>query len=149
MEGWQVEGLPGTISFSPELWEEMFKRVPNKNFGLNFDPSHLKFMLMDYIAPIAAFKDRIFHVHAKDMEVFDDKLAQYGIFNRQFGREGYWRARMPGLGHVKFDAMIKALKDIGYEGVVSIEHEDPVYEGSEAKVKEGLLIGREFLAKLI
>ncbi|NLV35550.1 MAG: sugar phosphate isomerase/epimerase, partial [Clostridiaceae bacterium] len=73
MEGWQLPGQPGTISFTPELWREMFRRVPNKNFGLNYDPSHLRFQLIDYIAPIAEFKDRIFHVHAKDSEVFDDK----------------------------------------------------------------------------
>ena len=152
MEGWQVKGLPGTISFSPELWEEMFKRVPNKNFGLNYDPSHLRMQLIDYIAPIAAFKDRIFHVHAKDAEVFDDKLAYYGIFDRQFSKswgDGYWRYRMPGLGQVKFAEMVKALKDAGYDGVMSIEHEDPLYEGSEAKVKEGLELGRKYLEKLI
>ncbi|NJD01938.1 MAG: sugar phosphate isomerase/epimerase [Ruminiclostridium sp.] len=152
MESWQVKGLPGTISFTPELWEEMFKRVPNKNFGLNYDPSHLRFQLIDYIAPIAAFKDRIFHVHAKDAEVFDDRLAYYGIFNRQFSKswgEGYWRFRMPGLGQVKFAELVKALKDIGYDGVLSIEHEDPLYEGSEAKVKEGLVLGRKYLEKLL
>ena len=152
MENWQIKGLPGTISFTPELWEEMFKRVPNKNFGLNYDPSHLLMQLIDYITPIAAFKDRIFHVHAKDAEVFDDKLAYYGIFNRQFSKswgDGYWRYRMPGLGQVKFDEMFKALKAIGYDGVMSIEHEDPLYEGSEAKVKEGLELGRKYLEKFI
>lgn len=150
MEGWQVPGLPGTISFTPELWREMFRRVPNKNFGLNYDPSHLRFQLIDYIKPIAEFRDRIFHVHAKDSEVFDDKLAEYGVFNRQLGGgTGYWRFRMPGLGQVDFAALIKALKDAGYDGVVSIEHEDPLYEGSEAKVKEGLLLGRKYLEEII
>jgi sugar phosphate isomerase/epimerase len=151
MEGWQVEGLPGTISFTPELWREMFRRVPNKNFGLNYDPSHLLFQLIDYISPVAEFKDRIFHVHAKDSEVYADKLAQYGVFNRQLGGEstGYWQFRMPGLGQVDFPALIKALKDAGYDGVLSIEHEDPLYEGSEEKVKEGLILGRQYLKKHI
>jgi sugar phosphate isomerase/epimerase len=150
MEGWQIKGLPGTISFTPELWEEMFRRVPNKNFGLNYDPSHLLFQLIDYIKPIAAFKDRIFHVHAKDSEVFNDKLAYYGIFGRNLGKgDDYWRYRMPGLGQVKFDEMIKVLKTIGYDGVLSIEHEDLLYEGSEEKVKEGLILGRKYLEKLI
>lgn len=151
MEGWQVEGLPGTISFTPELWREMFRRVPNKNFGLNYDPSHLLFQLIDYIAPIKEFKDRIFHVHAKDSEVFKDKLAAYGVFNKQLDSEGtgYWQFRMPGLGQVDFSALVQALRDIGYDDVISIEHEDPLYEGSEAKVKEGLLLGREYLEKLI
>lgn len=151
MEGWQVPGLPGTISFTPELWREMFRRVPNKNFGLNYDPSHLCFQLIDYIKPIAEFKDRIFHVHAKDAEIFNDKLALYGVFNKQLDGEGtgYWQFRMPGQGKVDFPTMIQALREIGYDGVVSIEHEDPIYEGSEKKVKEGLLLGREYLERFI
>lgn len=151
MEGWQLPGQPGTISFTPELWREMFRRVPNKNFGLNYDPSHLRFQLIDYIAPIAEFKDRIFHVHAKDSEVLEDRLAQYGVFNKQLDTEGsgYWQFRMPGLGQVDFEAFIKALRDIGYDDVVSIEHEDPMYEGSDEKVKEGLLLGKSHIERFI
>jgi len=153
MEGWQVEGLPGTISFTPELWREMFKRVPNKNFGLNYDPSHLRFQLIDYIAPVAEFKDRIFHVHAKDSEVFVDKLKYYGVFNKQLRDNesdfGYWRFRMPGLGQVDFPKLLDELRRVGYDGVVSIEHEDPDYEGSEEKIKEGLVLGRQYIEKLI
>jgi len=153
MTGWQVKGVPGTISYSPELWREMFKRVPNKNFGLNYDPSHLHSMLIDYITPIKEFGDRIFHVHAKDTEVFDDKLKTYGIFNKQLNVNqddcGYWRYRMPGLGQVDFKRLIKELKEIGYDGVVSIEHEDPLYDGSEENVKEGLQLGIDFLKELV
>ncbi len=153
MVGWQVEGLPGTISFTPELWREMFKRVPNKNFGLNYDPSHLIGMLIDYIDPIKEFKDRIFHVHAKDTEVFEDKLKQYGVFNKQLNKShedsGYWVPKMPGLGQINWKRFISELHEIGYEGVISIEHEDPLYEGSEEKVKQGLKIGIEYLSKLV
>ena len=95
MNGWQEKGVPGTISFTPELWREMFRRVPNKNFGLNYDPSHLHAMLIDYITPVKEFKNRIFHVHAKDAEVFKDKLRTYGIFDKQLNVKnedfGYWR----------------------------------------------------------
>lgn len=151
MEGWQVPGLPGTISFTPELWREMFKRVPNKNFGLNYDPSHLLFQLIDYIAPIAEFKDRIFHAHAKDAEVFPEKLAVYGVFNKLLngGGDGYWRFRMPGLGQVDFTKMAAELKKAGYDGVLSIEHEDPLYEESEEKIKEGLILGKNYLEKCL
>jgi len=152
MEGWQVRGLPGTISFTPELWEEMFKRVPNKNFGLNYDPSHLMFQLIDYYPLIKTFKDRIFHVHAKDAEVFEDKLKWYGITGRHLNTkhgEGYWRYRMPGLGQVDWSRFIIELREAGYDDVISIEHEDPLYEGSEDKIKEGLVLGREHLAKFI
>lgn len=152
MEGWQTPGLPGTISFTPELWEEMFKRVPSKNFGLNLDPSHLYFQLIDYIAVIPKFKDRIFHAHAKDTEIFEDRLKWYGIFNAQLQNmhgAGYWRYRMPGLGQVDWGKFIKTLRENGYEGVLSTEHEDPVYEGSKEKVKKGLVLGRKHLEQFI
>lgn len=152
MTGWQRPNEPGTISYSPELWREMFKRVPNKNFGLNYDPSHLHAMLMDYISPIEEFKERIFHLHAKDTEVFQDKLKVYGVFDKQLknsGEFGYWRYRMPGLGQINWEELLNKLKSSGYEGVVSIEHEDPIYEGSETKVKEGLKLGIEYLTKLL
>jgi len=152
MVGWQMAGVPGTISFTPELWEEMFRRIPSKNLGLNYDPSHLLFQLIDYYALIKEFKDRIFHVHAKDAEVFDDKLKYYGIYDKQINAKhgnGFWRFRMPGLGQVDWGRFIKELKNSGYDGVISIEHEDPLYEGSEEKVKEGLLLGKKHLEKFI
>lgn len=151
MEGWQVEGLPGTISFSPELWDEMFRLVPNKNFGLNFDPSHLYYQLIDYIPLIDKYKDRIFHVHAKDAELFEDQLAYYGIYNSHFRKEGegWWRFRMPGLGKVDLKGMVEALRAIGYDGVISIEHEDLLYEGSNEKVYEGLELGLSYLQTFV
>jgi sugar phosphate isomerase/epimerase len=152
MEGWQVAGLPGTISFTPELWEEMFRRIPSKNLGLNYDPSHLLFQLIDYNAPLSKFADRIFHVHAKDAQVFEDKLKWYGVFNKQLpGGEdrGYWMFRMPGLGQVDWGKFIGELKAIGYDGVISIEHEDPIYEGSIEKVKEGLILGKKHLEQFV
>ena len=150
MEGWRKPGVPGTISFNPELWEEMFRRIPDKNFGLNYDPSHLLFQLIDYIEPLKEFSERIFHVHAKDSEIFRDKLKWYGVFNRSIGTasgNGYWRYRMPGLGQVDWDGLIKGLRSAGYDSVISIEHEDHLYEGSEKKIKEGLVLGRQHLEK--
>jgi len=154
MIGWQMKGVPGTISFTPELWREMFKRVPNKYFGLNYDPSHLLFQLINYIDIIDEFKDRIFHVHAKDTEIFKDKLKLYGIFNQQIGvlrnhGSGYWRYRMPGMGQVDWNKLINALKQNDYDGVISIEHEDPVYKGNEERVKEGLNLGRKYLEQFL
>lgn len=166
MPGWQVPGLPGTISFTPELWEEMFRRVPDSNFGLNFDPSHLLSQMIDYIALVPEFKDKIFHVHAKDAEISAARLKRYGVYDRQLwergeeaagsvdtaawaGPWGYWRYRMPGLGQVDWGKLIAALKDNGYDGVLSIEHEDPLYEGSLPNVKEGLILGRKHLERFI
>jgi sugar phosphate isomerase/epimerase len=152
MAGWQVPGLPGTISFTPELWEEMFRRIPNKNFGLNYDPSHLLIQLIDYLEPIKKFANRIFHFHAKDAEVFEDKLSFYGIYNKQLQKgpgSGYWMYRMPSLGQVNWEKVINILKEIGYTGVLSIEHEDPLYEDSIDKVKEGLMLGKKHLDRFM
>lgn len=152
MTGWQVPGIPGTISYSPELWEEMFRRVPASNFGLNFDPSHLFFQMIDPVKAVAPVKARIFHVHAKDTEIFADKLQQYGTYDRAVSGghgNGYWRYRMPGLGQINWSAFLAELKANGYDFVVSIEHEDPVYEGSEEKVKEGLKLGLAHLKSRI
>ena len=156
MFGWQRPNEPGALGFTPEQWHEMFRRVPNKNFGLNFDPSHLLLQHIDYLPLLEEFKDRIFHVHAKDAAVDMDMFHYYGVYNRilpdpdehQF-QNGYWRFNMPGLGQVDWKAFFEALKDIGYDGVVSIEHEDADYEGSEEKVFEGLAKGYEFLKELI
>jgi sugar phosphate isomerase/epimerase len=154
MRGWQTPGLPGTISYTPELWEEMFKRVPSKSFGLNFDPSHLIPQFIDYLKAAEAFSDRIFHMHAKDAEVYYDRLNKYGINDRQLkgsGEDnyGYWRYRMPSLGQVDWEKLVSLLKAKGYDGTISTEHEDPLYEGSEEKVKEGLVIGLRHLEKFI
>jgi sugar phosphate isomerase/epimerase len=154
MKGWQIPGLPGTISYTPELWEEMFRRVPSRSFGLNFDPSHLVPQFIDYMLAAEAFKDRIFHVHAKDAEILPDRLNKYGITNRQIFKSGedhtgYWRYRMPGLGQVDWGRLLELLKNSGYEGVISIEHEDPLYEGTEDKVKEGLNLGIRHLKNLL
>ena len=146
MESWQVPGLPGTISYSPELWDEMFCRIPNQNFGLNFDPSHLLIM------GINTYKERIFHVHAKDAYVDETKYQYYGCFNRQLDRKltnGYWEYRIPGRGQVDFAAMIQALRQAGYNRILSIEHEDRLYEGDLEKVETGLLMAKEFLCRTL
>lgn len=152
MPGWSPEDWKGTISYSPELWREMFRLVPNKNFGLNLDPSHLYWLGIDYLQVVPEFRERIFHVHAKDTVVFKDKLKDYGFFGKQLNRSGqwdmgWWSYRMPGRGEIDWANFIGALKDNGYDGVISIEHEDPEYEGSEAKVKEGLQLGFNYLKK--
>ena len=152
MDSWQISGMPGTISFSPELWDEMFRRVPHANFGLNYDPSHMYLMKMDYLSPIRQFGDRIFHVHAKDGLIDDKKFAYYGVYNRQLGREltnGFWTCKIPGHGGVDFVEFFEQLASVGYNGTVSIELEDPQFEGSPEAAKKGLLLSKEYLQPFI
>lgn len=154
MPGWSKDGFAGTISYSPELWDEMFRRIPDKNFGLNFDPSHLLWLKIDYIKAFIDYKDRIFHVHAKDNEVIEDKLSYYSIFGKQINKAnewdlGWWIAKIPGKGQIDWGQFVDLLKEQNYDGVVSIEHEDHDYEGSIEKVKEGLLYSKEHLRNFV
>ncbi len=144
MVGWQKEFLPGTISYSLEQWDKMFEIFPTKNFGLNYDPSHLYWLGIDCIKPLNKYKDRIFHVHAKDTEILDENLKTKSILAK-----GWWRARMPGLGDIDWNKFIATLQVIGYDGAISIEHEDPIWRGSEEKVNNGLIIAARTLLPLI
>lgn len=151
MDGWQRFTLPGNFAYSPELWEALFNEVPSKNFGLNFDPSHLFWLGIDYIRAAKEFAPKIFHAHAKDCEVLPEGQYRYGIFGKQINptpwKSGWWRYRMPGLGKVNWEDLIKALKSSGYDHVLSIEHEDPEWEGTEEKVKNGLQLGKKYLSQ--
>lgn len=145
MPGWQFEGLAGNIAYSPWIWDMLYERVPDDNFGLNFDPSHLYWLGVDYLSVVEDYADRIFHVHAKDTEIDEAALAHRGSL---LGG-GWWRYRIPGMGELDWPAFLSRLYEIGYDGAVSIEHEDPVWGGSEEKVKEGLLIGGKFLQQFV
>lgn len=130
MENWYATCLQGLAQF-----DRIFEVVPHENFGLNFDPSHLLWQGIDYIAAVERFQRRIFHTHAKDTEVRDDKLAYLG---NQMG--GWWRYVIPGFGRVKWGEYISALRRTGYNGVLSIEHED----GAVGR-EEGFIQGKNYL----
>jgi sugar phosphate isomerase/epimerase len=151
MENWVKFGLPGNYAYSPELWDAMFNEVPSKNFGLNLDPSHLYWLGIDYIQVIKDYSQKIFHAHAKDTEVLAEGEYNYGLFGRQIEpipwKSGWWRYRMPGLGEINWMKFISTLQEYKYDYVLSIEHEDPVFEGTEEKVKKGLILGYKHLSQ--
>jgi Sugar phosphate isomerases/epimerases len=98
--------------------------------------------MIDYERAVYEFKDRIFHVHAKDMEINRDGLYAHGVMSAGMG----WQIpRLPGLGEVRWDRFIAALYAVGYDFVVSIEHEDRRFEGTEELVKRGFLLARNVL----
>ncbi len=95
-------------------------------FGFNYDPSHLGYQGVDYVAFIDQFKDRIFHVHMKDVG-WSDKPVEAGVFggHTEFGTAGrYWDFRSVGRGNIRFEEIIRALNRIGYDGPLSVEWED-------------------------
>lgn len=151
MVGWQEPEKIGNIFYSPQLWKEILRITPD-SFGINFDPSHLYWLGIDYIKALEEFKDRVFHVHAKDVEVDDNMLDQQGIFGH-FGTnlhgKSWWIYRLPGLGEIDWREFMRTLKRIGYDFVISIEHEDPVWTGTVEKSKTGLKMGLEHLRNSI
>lgn len=149
MDNWAKFGLPGNYAYSPELWDRLFDEVPSEHFGLNFDPSHLYWLGIDPHRAARDYAGRIFHAHAKDTEILEEGRYRYGVLGEQLGgdrwRSGWWRYRMPGKGGIDWRAFVDTLREVGYDGPLSIEHEDPEYEGSEEAVKEGLRLGLQHL----
>jgi sugar phosphate isomerase/epimerase len=134
------------LAVSPSVWHKMFEIIPDDNFGLNFDPSHLVWQFIDYVRAIYEFKERIFHVHAKDLRIDYEQLYLRGVMSLGMG----WQIpRLPGLGDVEWDKFISALYGIGYDYVVSIEHEDRAFEKTEELVKRGFLLARDVLKPYI
>jgi sugar phosphate isomerase/epimerase len=134
------------LATTPAIWDEMFSIIPSKRFGLNLDPSHLVWQMIDYVRVVREYGSRILHVHAKDLEIDRDGLYRNGALSAGMG----WQVpRLPGLGEVRWDRFIAALYRVGYDGVISIEHEDRDFEKTEALVKRGFLIGRDVLRPYI
>ncbi len=130
------------LAVSPSVWRRMFEAVPSEHFGLNLDPSHLLWQMIDIERVVREFSSRIFHVHAKDMEIDRNGLYEHGVLSLGMG----WQVpRLPGLGEVNWQRFISSLYAVGYDFVVSVEHEDRRFEGSLELVQRGFLIARDAL----
>ncbi len=110
------------LAYSPAIWRKMFSAIPSSYFGLNYDPSHMIWQFMDHVAPIAEFKDRLFHVHAKDTAINRQKLNDTGIL-----AQGWQTPVIPGRGEVDWEGFFDALQTAGYDGPVCIEVEDDTF----------------------
>ena len=140
MTGWPRVGI--NVAYSPRMWELMFDAVPNPSIGLEFDPSHLVWQGIDHIPLVHEFGDRIHHVHLKDTEMLTHVQQRSGIFDH-----GWWRYRIPGWGQINWRAFLSALNDVGYDGGLAIEHEDPIYSGPRRE--EGLVLGQRYMSQLL
>ena len=134
------------IFFSPVIWREMFKLLPYDNFGINFDPSHFIWQQMDYIKAIHEFKDKIFHIHYKDIKLHKDKLAECGSLAYPLD---YMSPKLPGLGDVNWPAFISALTQIGYDSYSCVEMEDRAFEGSREKIEASLILAYRYLRNYV
>jgi sugar phosphate isomerase/epimerase len=134
------------LAYSPAIWRRLFEIVDAENFGLNLDPSHLYWQMIDNERVVREFGPRIRHVHAKDMEIDRDGLFEHGVMSAGVG----WQVpRLPGLGEIRWDRFIAALYAVGFDGTISIEHEDRSFEGEEELVKRGFLLARDVLRPYI
>lgn len=134
------------IATSPAIWRELFKRLPSPNLGLNYDPSHFIWQEMDYIKPIYEFRDKIFHVHYKDIKLNKEARSEVGILAAPLA---YMTPRIPGHGDVDWGGYISALLEIGYQGCACIEIEDKSFESSQENIKNALNISRQYLKQFI
>ncbi len=119
------------LFYSPDIWRKVFDVLPYSNLGINFDPSHFVWQQLDYIKAIYEFRDRMFHIHFKDIKIRKDKLAEAGVLAYPLD---YMIPKLPGLGDVDWGAFVSALTDIGYSGYAVAEIEDKAYEGSREDV---------------
>ena len=121
-------GGEGNIAHNPELWEQMFSAVPSPALGLSFDPSHLLWLgIEDIPGLIREFANRIYHVDGKDAEIVRERLRRQGILG-----SGWWRYRLPGNGELDWVEIVTALREIGYDGTITIEQEDDLDPGFDA-----------------
>ena len=140
--------FPGgnNLASTPYIWREMFRLIPSDYLGLNYDPSHPYLIMADYIKPLYEFKDKIFHVHFKDIMIYQDKLDEYGAFSYP----ALWHSpKLPGMGGVDFAKFCSALNDIRFSGHACIEVEDRAFEGSIDDVRRGIEQSYRYMRQFI
>jgi len=131
---------------TPEIWRKIFEIIPSPNLGINYDPSHFVWQMMDYIQPIYDFKDKIFHVHYKDIKLYPDRLKQVG--SMAYPLE-YMSPKIPGLGDVDWGRYVSALSDVGYDGYSCIEVEDRAFEDSKERILNSLYLSKRYIQQFV
>jgi sugar phosphate isomerase/epimerase len=133
------------IAYSPKIWRRIFETWGD-GVGMNYDPSHLVWQMIDNARFIREFGPRMVHVHAKDLMIDRDGLYENGIMSAGIG----WQVpRMPGLGDIDWAQVFAGLYRAGYDGPIIIEHEDRTFEGTDEKVKRGFLLARDILSPFV
>ena len=131
---------------TPAIWHKVFEILPSKYLGINYDPSHFVWQMIDYIKPIYTFKNKIFHVHYKDIKLYPDKLNEVGIMAYPLE---FMSPKLPGLGDVDWGKFVSALTDIGYDGFTCIEVEDKSFEGSQKDILRSIELSKRYLDQFV
>jgi sugar phosphate isomerase/epimerase len=118
-----IENWPGPkndfIATTPSGWQQLFTLVPDKRFGLEFDPSHLIRLGIDPFAALAGAKERVKILHGKDTSINQERLQAVGYHGT-----GWWRYRLPGSGLLDWSRFLGQAENFGFRGTIAIEHED-------------------------
>ena len=143
-----IEMHPGFSVYSPETMLKL-RAAAGKSLGCNYDPSHMFWQGIDACAAIRILGDAIFHVHAKDTQIYDRNLPNTGVLDMTKytdERNRAWIFRTCGYGHGAefWREFISTLRMYGYDYVLSIEHED-----SLMSAEEGLTKAVRFLQEII
>ena len=131
---------------TPKIWRQIFDIVKSDNFGINYDPSHFIWQQIDYIKPLYEFKDKIFHVHYKDIKLYPDRLDEVGVMAYPLE---YMSPKLPGLGDVDWGKYVSALTDIGFDGYTCIEVEDKAFEATSEKVLDSLRLSYRYMRQFV
>ena len=131
---------------TPAIWRKLFAIADSPYFGLNYDPSHFIWQQIDYIKPLYEFKDKIFHVHFKDIKIYEDKLNDYGIMAYPLD---YMSPKLPGYGDVNWGKYVSALTDIGFDGYACIEVEDKAFESCKEKILDSIHISKRYMEQFV
>ena len=133
------------LATTPLIWRRMFHDIPSNHFGLNYDPSHFVLQQMDPASPLREFQDKLFHLHAKDVEIRRERLNEVGVFAHPLE---WHRPRIPGHGGIDWPNFLGALAATTYRGPVCIEVEDDSFgktlAGRKRAVKEAGKVLRPF-----
>jgi sugar phosphate isomerase/epimerase len=130
------------LATSPAIWRRMFSDISSPNFGLNYDPSHFALQFMDPVSPLREFRDKLFHLHARDVEIRREGLNEFGVF----AEPSKWhQPRIPGYGEIDWARFMAALTDIGYDGPVCIEVEDQTFGKTLGGRQRALKVARNVL----
>ena len=130
------------LAYCPAIWRRMFKDISSRYFGLNYDPSHLVWMQMDWLKPLKEFSSKLYHVHAKDVRLNKQGLDDEGILATPLK---YHQPRIPGFGEIDWGRFIGTLKEVGYDGPVCIEVEDDTFGKTLEGRKNALRVARNVL----
>ncbi|WP_404423383.1 sugar phosphate isomerase/epimerase family protein [Nibricoccus sp. IMCC34717] len=134
------------LAVSPAAWRRMFETIPSHAWGLNYDPSHLVWQQMDWLAPLHDFADRLIHIHAKDVLLDRRRLNDVGILATPLE---YHCPKLPGLGEIAWGKFLSVLGETGYKGAVCVEVEDRQFEHSLEGRMAALRQARQTLQPLL